>query len=128
MKKAFLLGILCVFLLTASATKVWADSQRIAVISDGNTTSSAVSAVAARGPYFLIFDGNGAFIEAISNPHKNVGGGASSLVIDFLSGKGAATIIAGTFGDKMVAAMKAKNIKHLEFKGTAEAAIKKFVH
>lgn len=127
MKKTLSLGILFVLALTASGFAAPSDKTRIVVASNGNTAASAVSPVAARGLYFLIFDGQGAFIEALNNPHKNAGGGASALVVDFLSGKGATTIVAGTFGDKMVAAMKAKRINYLEFKGTAADAVKKVV-
>jgi len=127
MKKALLLGMLFVFAFPASGFTASADNMRIAVASNGNTAASAVSPVAAKSSYFLIFDGKGAFIEALSNPHKNVGGGASALVIDLLSGKGVTTIVAGDFGDKMIAAMKAKRINHLEFKGTAADAVKKTV-
>ena len=127
MKKALSLGILFVFALIASGFAAPADKTRIAVVSKGNAAASDVSPEAARGPYFLIFDGKGVFIEALNNPHKNAGGGASALVVDFLSGKGATTIVAGTFGDKMVAAMKAKRINYLEFVGTAADAVKKVV-
>jgi len=127
MKKALLLGILFVFTLTALGYSATADKTRIVVVSDGNTSASAVSPVAGRGSYFLIFDGKGAFIEAISNPDKNAGRGAGALVVDFLAEKGATTIIAGAFGDKMITAMKAKGIKYIEFKGTAADAVKNAV-
>jgi predicted Fe-Mo cluster-binding NifX family protein len=127
MKKALLLGILFVFTLTALGYSATADKTRIAVVSDGNTSASAVSPVARRGSFFLIFDGKGAFIETISNPHKNAGRGAGPLVVDFLAGKDATTIIAGAFGDKMITAMRAKGINYIEFKGIAADAVKKAV-
>jgi predicted Fe-Mo cluster-binding NifX family protein len=127
MKKALLLGILFVFALTALGYAAPADKTKIAVASDGNTPASAVSPVAARNSYYLIFDGKGAFIEAVANPHKNAGGGAGTLAVDFLAGKGAKTVIAGAFGDKMIAAMKTKGINYIEFKGTAADAAKKAV-
>lgn len=127
MKKSLLLGILFVFALTAAGYAAPVDKTKIAVASDGNTPASAVSPVAARCSYFLIFDSKGTFIEAVANPHKNAGGGAGTLVVDFLAGKGATTIIAGAFGDKMITAMKAKGINYIEFKGTAADAVKKAV-
>ncbi len=102
-----------------------ADVMKIAVAANGNTVASPVSPVAAKSTYVLIFDGKGAFVEALSNPHKDVGGGASALVIDLLSGRGVTTMVAGNFGDKMIAGMKAKRITFIEFKGTAAEAIKK---
>ncbi len=127
MKKAIWLGILFIFILTASGFAASLVKSSIAVVANGNTVDSAVSSVAARGPYFLIFDGNGKFIKCLSNSHKNAGGGASALVVDYLSAEGITTIIAGDFGDKMIVAMKAKRIQHLEFKGTAADAVKKAV-
>ena len=125
--KALLLGILFVFAFTASGYTAPVGETRIAVASDGSTPASAVSPVAARSSYYLIFDGKGAFIEAISNPHKNAGGGAGTLVVNFLAGKGVKTIIAGTFGNKMVMSMKAKDIHYIEFRGTTADAVKKAV-
>jgi predicted Fe-Mo cluster-binding NifX family protein len=124
-RMTFIVG-LCLVIAT-SATIFGADRSRIAVASDGNTPASAVSPVAARSPYFLIFDGKGAFVEALINPHKNAGGGAGSLVVDFLAGKGAATIIAGAFGDKMIVAMKAKGMAYVVFKGIAGDAASQVV-
>jgi predicted Fe-Mo cluster-binding NifX family protein len=124
MKKALFLGILFVFALTALGYAVPVDKTKIAVASDGNTPTSAVSPVAARSSYYLIFDGKGAFIEAIGNPHKNAGG-AGPLVVDFLAEKGITSIVAGAFGDKIIATMKAKSINYINFKGTAADAVKK---
>jgi predicted Fe-Mo cluster-binding NifX family protein len=128
MKRVLLLGILFVFAISMSlGHAAAADKIKIAVASDGNTPASAVSPVAGRSSYFLTFDGKGVFIEALGNPHKNAGGGAGYLVVDFLGAKGTTTIIAGAFGDKMISAMKAKGINYIEFKGTAADAVKKAV-
>ena len=125
MKKTLLLGFMFVFTLTALGYAASVDKAKIAVASDGNTPTSSVSPVAARSSYFLIFDGKGTFVEAIVNPHKSAGGGAGTLVVDFLAGKGVTTVIAGAFGDKMIVAMKTKGINYIEFKGTAADAVKK---
>lgn len=127
MKKVIMLGVMFVLMLFTSALPVWSDNPRIAVVSEGNTSVSTVGTVAARGSYFLIFDSKGAFIEAQANPYKNAGGNAGKLVVDYLSAKGATTIIAGDFGDKMIAAIKAKRIHYLIFKGFAEDAVKKAI-
>ena len=127
MKKSFLLSFLLVFVLTASVSNTWADNSKIAVVSEGNTADSVVCAVAARGPYFLIFDGKGKFIEALDNPYQNAGGGASGLVVDYLSDKGITTIIAGNFGNKMIATMTARRIHYFKFQGSAVNAVKKVI-
>jgi predicted Fe-Mo cluster-binding NifX family protein len=124
MKRLVSILVLCLFI-TASISALAADTTKIAVASGANTPASAVNPVAARGAYFLIFDGKGAFIEAVANPHKNAGGGAGTLVVDFLAGKGVTTVIVGAFGDKMIAAMKAKGINYIELRGTAADAVKK---
>jgi len=126
MKKLVSILVLCLFVV-ASSMAFAAEKTKIAVASDGNTPSAAVSPVAARSSYYLIFDSKGTFIEAVVNPHKSAGGGASSLVIDFLSGKDVKTIIAGAFGDRMIPAMKAKGVSYIVFKGTAADAITKAV-
>jgi len=125
MKQVLLVGMLFIFALTVLGYAAQAGKTKIAVASDANTPASAVSPVAGRSPYYLIFDGKGAFIEAVSNPHKNAGSGAGALVVDFLAGKGVTTIIAGAYGDKMITAMKTKGMNYVEFKGTAADAMKK---
>jgi predicted Fe-Mo cluster-binding NifX family protein len=123
MKKLVYILALGLFVIVSTAVFA-ADKTKIAVASDGSSTASAVSPVAARSSYFLIFDEKGTFYEAVANPHKNAGGGAGTLVVDYLAGKNVTTIVAGEFGDKMVAAMSAKSINYIKFKGTAADAVK----
>jgi predicted Fe-Mo cluster-binding NifX family protein len=86
-----------------------------------------VSPVAARSSYYLLFDDKGAFLEAVANPHKSAGGGAGSVVVEFLAGKGATAVIAGAFGDKMIAAMNAKGMAHVVIKGRAGDAVSQYL-
>jgi len=123
MRKLAVLVPLLLALFTSAAFA--ADKPRIAVASEGKAPSSQVSSVAARCPYFLVFDDKGKLLEALDNPHKNASGGAGALVADFLSRKGATVIIAGAFGQNLVGAMKAKGMNYLEFKGSAADAVKK---
>jgi predicted Fe-Mo cluster-binding NifX family protein len=117
-------GLFLLLLLLSSFTAFAAEPAKIAVAADGNAPSSQVSTVAARAPYFLLFDEGGAFLEAVANPHKDAPGGAGSQAVDFLAGKGATVIIAGAFGPKMVGAMQAKGMRYVEFKGSAAEAVK----
>ncbi len=121
MKKAFFFVSVFIFLLAFTATS--AEIQKIAVASDGKTPASQVSGVAARSPYFLVFDGKGNFVEALVNPHRNASGGAASRTVDFLSQKGMTVVIAGAFGGKMIDAMKDKGMKYLVFTGSAAQAV-----
>ena len=127
MKKIAIFSLLVFLVVSFAVSTVSADMIKIAVAWDGKTVSSAVSRVAARSSGFLIFDGNGKFVEAINNPHKEIGGGAGPLVVNFLAQKGANVITAQSFGKKMVDAMKAKGIVHFEFKGNADDAVRKYL-
>jgi predicted Fe-Mo cluster-binding NifX family protein len=99
----------------------------IAVASDGETLKAAVSHVAARCPYFLIVDSKGKLLEAVENPYKDTRGGAGVSAVNFLAGKNVTIVIAGNFGMKMIDALKAQEIAHFEFEGTAEKAIRKIL-
>ena len=123
MKKIGLTVLSMVFLLTGLVYA--ADQGTIAVAAEGKTAAAKVSGVAARAPYFLIFDGSGKFLEAIDNPYNTAKGGAGTSVVPFLAEKGAIMVVAGEFGENMIQAMKGKGMRYLEFKGSAEEALKK---
>jgi len=123
MKKMQLSILISILLMTGLGYA--ADKGKIAVAAEGKAITSGVSGVAARCPYFLIFDGDGVLLEAIDNPYKAAKGGAGSAVVPFLAQKGVTFIVAGEFGRNMAQSMKAKGIESLEFHGSAEAAIKK---
>ncbi|MBW1894930.1 MAG: hypothetical protein JRI91_14730 [Deltaproteobacteria bacterium] len=127
MKKKSVFSLLVFLVVSFAVSAVSADMIKIAVASDGKTAFSAVDIVAARSSGFLFFDGSGKFVEAINNPHKAVRGGAGPRVVNFLAQKGVNVIIAQSFGKKMGDAMKAKGISHLEFKGNAGDAVRKYL-
>lgn len=120
-------GRLPIFLLLffTGALSVAGDIGKIAVGAEGETPEAAVSEVAARSPYFLIFDGTGTLLEAVPNPYQDAKGGASSSVVPFLSRKEVTFLVAGDFGEKIIPAMKDENMDYLEFHGTAGEALKK---
>jgi predicted Fe-Mo cluster-binding NifX family protein len=120
-----LTALVSLFLILFSVTAFAANKTRIAVSSEGKDASAQVSAVAARCPYFLVFDEKGKLVTTLENPYNNAAGGAGSQVTGFLSGKGATVIVAGAFGPNMVNDMKAKGIRYLEFKGSVADAVKK---
>jgi predicted Fe-Mo cluster-binding NifX family protein len=123
MKKIGLTILSMIFLLTGL---VYAGDQgKIAVAAEGKTAAAKVSGVAARSPYFLIFDGSGKFLEAVDNPYKAAKGGAGTSLVPFLAQKGATLVVAGEFGENMIQAMKGKGMRYLEFKGSAQEALKK---
>jgi predicted Fe-Mo cluster-binding NifX family protein len=118
-------GLLLVLLLFSSLTAFAAGPATIAVSAEGKVLSSQVSSVAARAPYYLLFDEKGTFVEALANPHKDARGGAGTQAVDFLAGKGVRVVIARAFGPKMVGAMESRGMRHLEFKGSVADAVKK---
>jgi predicted Fe-Mo cluster-binding NifX family protein len=124
MKKSIGIFLALVLMVFFTFTAFAADPAKIAVAAEGKAPSSQVSAVAARCPYFLLFDEKGTFVEAVANPHKDAPGGAGSQAVEFLAGKGVTVVIAGAFGQKMVVAMKARGMRYLEFKGSAADAVK----
>ncbi|MFC2165888.1 NifB/NifX family molybdenum-iron cluster-binding protein [Acidobacteriota bacterium] len=99
----------------------------IAVASDGETLEAAVSHLAARGPYFLIVDGDGNLSEVIKNPYKDNRGGAGVSAANFLAEKNVTIVIAGNIGHKMIAALKAQDIDYFEFEGIVEDAVRKIL-
>jgi predicted Fe-Mo cluster-binding NifX family protein len=129
MKKATILITCAILMFTALGGWAAADpGDTIVVSAEENNATAMVSAIAARCPFFLIFDGNGKFLEAIANPHKDAGGNTAALVTDLLVQKKAGAIIAGHFGGKMTKALKEKAIACMEIKGTkADDAVKKYL-
>jgi predicted Fe-Mo cluster-binding NifX family protein len=123
MKKIGLAILSVIFLLPGLAFA--ADQGKIAIAAEGKNAAAKVSGVAARSPYFLIFDGAGNLLEAVENPHKTAKGGAGISVVPFLAQKGVTMVVAGEFGKNMIDAMKGKGVKYLEFKGSAEDGLKK---
>jgi predicted Fe-Mo cluster-binding NifX family protein len=100
------------------------NSEMIAVAANGKTVSASVSPQAGRSPFFLLFDKQGALVEALDNPYKDAGN-AGIPVLDFLAGKGVKVLVAEGFGSRIVEVMKGKGMRPVEFKGSAKDAIKK---
>jgi len=121
--RLFILILLPLFLATSLVSAE--EKGKIAVAAEGAAATASVSGVAARSPYFLVFDGAGTLLEAVDNPYKEARRGAGPLVVPFLAQKGVTFVVAGKFGDKMIQAMKEKDIGYMEFHGSAEAALEK---
>jgi predicted Fe-Mo cluster-binding NifX family protein len=116
-----LAAVLCLIACTVHA----GERVTIAVASDGNDRNAQVSHVAAKAPYFLIFDGNGDLAEALSNPYSDASRGAGRSVVPFLAQKGVDFVVAGRFGENMIRGMEDRGIRYLEFEGGVEAALEK---
>ena len=99
-------------------------SDMVAVAADGKAISASVSSQAGRSPFFLLFDKQGRFVEAVDNPYKDAGS-AGIPTLDFLAGKGVKIVVAESFGSKIVEVMKSKGMRPVEFRGNATDAVKK---
>jgi len=100
---------------------------KIAVAAETDTELSKISDKAGRAPFFLIFDGSGAFIKAIKNPAQYQQGGASSRVTTLLKKESVKTLIAVKFGAKMENNLKAAGIEYLEHSGTAKEVVESII-
>lgn len=126
--KNLILAGLAVPLLTISVFTFAGEgkTERIAVAASGNTPPASVSAQAGRAPFFLFFDRQGTFIEAVGNPYKDAGSAGISTV-DFLAAKGVTVLVAEGYGPRIVEVMKGKGMRAVTFTGTAADAVKKLV-
>jgi predicted Fe-Mo cluster-binding NifX family protein len=97
----------------------------IAVASSGRTPSDPIGTVAARSPYFLLFDENGAFLGSVENPHAGSGGGTGRLVAEFMAERGVRTMIAGNFGRNIKTDLEEKGIRFIEASGQSDEAVRR---
>lgn len=127
MKKITLILLILVSLLATwalLATKAFAaPPMKIAVAATDKTPSAAVSGNPGPSPYFLIFNQKGKLLDTLENPYKDADSAGPS-VINFLAGKGATVVVAGSLGPKLVEIMKSKNMTAVSFKGSAQDAVK----
>lgn len=101
---------------------------KVAAAADGQKKTSLISMVAARAPYFMIFDKNGHLLETVVNPYTDAESGAGSKTVNFLAEKKVTVIIAGRFGRKMKTALKGSNITYIEQQGTVIDKVKEVTH
>ena len=95
----------------------------IAVASPGKTATDVVGSVAARSPFFLLFNEKGELVEVLENPYRESGGGAGPLVAELLAKKGVATMVAGNFGMNIKTSLNEIGLHHLAFQGKAGDAV-----
>ena len=99
-------------------------SPAIAVAASGNTVSASVGNQPGPSPYFLFFDKQGVFVEAVNNHYKDADS-PGPPVLDFLASKGIKVLVAGWFGPQIVETMKGKGMRQVVFSGSAKDAVKK---
>ena len=101
------------------------ENMKIAVAASSKSAKASVSNIAAKCPYYHIFNNKGEFIELIDNPYKDASRGAGPLAANFLVQRGIDIIVAGSFGSKMIDALRNNGKTHFEFKGSVDDAVKK---
>lgn len=125
MKKLIVAGLAVLLLATTGVVPAQPDGARvIAIAASGKLVSDSVSTQAGRSPFFLFFDNQGSFVEAVANPYKDAAN-AGIPTLDFLASKGVKVLVAESFGPKIVEVMKDKGIRPVEFKGSAKDAVMK---
>jgi predicted Fe-Mo cluster-binding NifX family protein len=125
MKKTLFSTMVVLFLLQIMAHATQESEAKIAVASNGKEITSSISNKAGKCPYYLIFDSTGELIESVSNPYKDAQRGAGQQAAHFLANKGVTAVIAETFGDRMIAAMKSNNLDYFQLHGIVRDAVKK---
>jgi len=90
---------------------------KIAVAATGAGSAAEVSAHAARAPYYLIYDSDGSFQQAIANPYMHAQRGAGRLAAEFLARLGVQLVVAEEFGERFAAELEADGIKYSRNQG-----------
>ena len=99
----------------------------IAVASDDVEATSIVGQYPAFSRYYLLFSGLN-MVQVLNNPFLDKGVGAGPLVVDYLTQKGVAILVAGGFGPPMIEAMKRKGMRYFQFSGVAQDAVERAVN
>ena len=124
MKKTLFSTLAVLFLVPAMTYAAQKNAARIAVASNSKDATSSISNKAGKCPYYLIFNSTGELIEVISNPYKDAQRGAGQQAADFLANEGVTLIIAETFGDKMIGAMRSNGTDYFKLQGIVHDAVK----
>jgi len=125
MKRMVFISLAILLLCPVMANAAELEKMKIAVAASSKTAKASVSNMAAKCPYYLIFNNKGELIEVIDNPYRDASGGAGPSAANFLAQRDVTIVIAGDFGSKMINTLKNKGITHFEFKGRVDDAVKR---
>jgi predicted Fe-Mo cluster-binding NifX family protein len=122
------IGAFLLPLLLAETISAVENQRLIAVAAESTELTSQISKVAARAPYFLIFDGENNLLQTTQNPHMDAAGGAGPKTAALLAEKKVSYVIAGQFGNKMLNALHSSKIETVEKQGHVIDAVKEQNH
>ncbi|MFH7326626.1 NifB/NifX family molybdenum-iron cluster-binding protein [Desulfurivibrio sp. C05AmB] len=105
------------------STNAIAAEWRWAVAAEAPVADSPISAVAARAPYILIFDEQGALLEAFTNPVADAPRDAGTRLAEVLSEQGVEVLVAGKIGPKLAQALRTREIRGITAQGEASQAL-----
>ena len=125
MKRMIIISLAILFLWPVMVNAAELENMKIAVAADNKTAKASVSNMAAKCPYYHIFNNKGKLIEVIDNPYMDASRGAGPLAAKFLVQRGIDIIVAESFGSKMIDALRNKGKTHFEFKGLVDDAVKR---
>jgi len=124
MKKTLFSILVILSMVPVIAYAAGKDAVKIAVAANSKDAAASISNKAGKCPYYLIFDSKGELMEVVDNPYKDAQSGAGSQTADFLANKGVTIVIAETFGEKMIEAMRSNGTDYFQLQGAINDAIK----
>jgi len=125
MKRMILISLAILLICPVMVNAAELENMKIAVAASSKSAKASVSNIAAKCPYYHIFNNKGKLIEVIDNPYKDASRGAGPLAANFLAQRGIDIIVAESFGSKMINALKNNGKTHFEFKGSVDDAVKR---
>ena len=125
MKRMILISLAILLLYPVMVNAAELENMKIAVAAGSKSAKASVSNIAAKCPYYLIFNNKGELIEVIDNPYKDTSRGAGPLAANFLVQRDIDIIVAESFGSKMIDALRNSGKTHFEFKGRVDDAVKR---
>ncbi|MBW1820596.1 MAG: hypothetical protein JRI92_02350 [Deltaproteobacteria bacterium] len=125
MKKMILISLAILLICPVMVNAAELENMKIAVAAGSKSAKASVSNIAAKCPYYHIFNNKGELIEVIDNPYVDASRSAGPLAANFLAQRGIDIIVAGSFGSKMIDALKNNGKTHFEFKGSVDDAVKR---
>ncbi len=125
MKKSLIM--LCAAVLLGLAGTALGQEMKIGVAVQAPQEDALISPVAARAPYFLIFDGQGVLLEALANVAARAKGGAGQEAAELLHGLGVRVFVAGRVGGRMRAALESHTIAIHEKTGVAHETVRTII-